>query len=85
MTTQPSHARLLEEAKSAGLLAGDKTAHVSIRTTGALISAAKKRTGIESTTELVELALAALALPDPVTRYMADTYGALGPDHQLDL
>lgn len=85
MTNQPSHARLLEEAKSAGLLAGDKTAHVSIRTTGALIAAAKERTGIESTTELVEVALAALALPDPVTRYMVDTYGALGPDHQLDL
>lgn len=85
MAAQLSHTRLLEEAKSSGLLAGDKTAHVSIRTTHALIAAAKERTGIESTTELVELALATLALPDPVTRYMVDTYGALGPDHQLDV
>lgn len=85
MSAQPPHTRLLEEAKSSGLLAGDKTAHVSIRTTGALIAAAKERTGIESTTELVELALATLALPDPVSRYMIETYGTLGPDHQLDV
>lgn len=85
MAAQPSHTRLLQEAKNFGLLAGDKTTHVSIRTTGALIAAAKERTGIESTTELVELALATLALPDPVTRYMVETFGALGPDHQLDL
>ena len=77
--------RILEEAKASGLLAGDKTAHVSIRTTGSLIAAAKDRTGIQSTTELVELALATLALPDPVSRYMMETYGSLGPDHQLDV
>jgi len=85
MSAGLSHMRLLEEAKSAGLFAGDKTAHVSVRTTGALIAAAKQRTGIESTTELVELALATLALPDPVSRYMIETYGALGPDHELDV
>ena len=85
MPTQLSHTRLLEDAREAGLLAGDKTAHVSIRTTGSLIAAAKERTGIESTTELVELALVTLALPDPVTRFMVETYGALGPDHQLDV
>ena len=52
---------------------------------GTLIAAAKERTGVESTTELVELALATLALPDPVTRYMVEAYGVLGPDHQLDV
>lgn len=81
----PAFADALENARSAGLLSGDKTAHVSVRTTGALLAAAKERTGIESTTELVELALAALALPDPVTRYMNEHYGALGPDHRLEL
>lgn len=85
MAIQLSHTSVLKEAREAGLLAGDKTAHVSIRTTGTLIAAAKERTGIESTTELVELALATLALPDPVTRYMVETYGALGVDHQLDV
>ena len=85
MASQLPHTRILEEARRSGLLAGDKTAHVSIRTTGALLAAARERTGVESTTELVELALATLALPDPVTRYMVETYGALGPDHQLDV
>lgn len=85
MAVQYSLALILDEARKSGLLAGDKTAHVSIRTTGTLLAAAKERTGVESTTELVELALATLALPDPVTRYMLETYGALGPDHQLDV
>lgn len=85
MPNQLSQTRILEEARESGLLAGDKTAHVSIRTTATLIAAAKERTGVESTTELVELALATLALPDPVTRYMVESYGALGPDHQLDV
>lgn len=85
MATHLPHTRILEEARGSGLLAGDKTAHVSIRTTATLIAAAKERTGVESTTELVELALATLALPDPVTRYMVETYGALGSDHQLDV
>ncbi|WP_375458565.1 hypothetical protein [uncultured Enterovirga sp.] len=82
MATPHPHIRILDEAKASGLLAGDKTAHVSIRTTGSLIAAAKERTGIESTTEL---ALATLALPDPVSRFMMETYGSLGPDHQLDV
>lgn len=85
MTIQLPHAHILDEARQSGLLAGDKTAHVSVRTTGTLLAAAKERTGVASTTELVELALATLALPDPVTRYMVETYGALGPDHQLDV
>ena len=85
MAAQLPQVSVLEEARRSGLLAGDKTAHVSVRTTGTLIAAAKERTGIESTTELVELALATLALPDPVTRYMVETYGALGSDHQLDV
>ena len=85
MATPHPHIRILDEAKASGLLAGDKTAHVSIRTTGSLIAAAKERTGIESTTELIELALATLALPDPVSRFMMETYGSLGPNHQLDV
>jgi hypothetical protein len=85
MTEPMTFKHALDDAREAGLLSGDKDAHVSVRTTGALLAAAKRRTGIESTTELVELALAAMALPDPVTRYMSEHYGALGPDHRLEL
>ena len=79
------HRHLLDEARAAGLLAGDKTAHVSIRTTEALLEAAKRQSGISSTTELVETALATLAMPDPVSRYMLENIGVLGKDHTLDI
>lgn len=81
----PSDRATLEEARRIGLLSGDKAAHVSVRTTASLLEAAKGRTGIQSTTELIELALATLALPDPVTKYMLDNFGALGESHTLDL
>ena len=76
---------IMEDAKAAGLLAGDKTAHISIRTTEALLRAAKAQTGIASTTQVVEYALAALAIPDPIAKFMEDHFGQLGPDHQLDI
>ena len=76
---------ILQAAEAAGLLGGAKTAQISIRTSEALLSAAKQQTGLDSTTAVVELALASLALPDPVAAYMDDTFGALGADHQLEL
>ena len=81
----PANKVILEEARTAGLLEGDKTAHVSIRTTPALLRAAKDRAGVQSTTEVVELALASLALPDPAWTFMRDNIGVLGADHDLDI
>jgi hypothetical protein len=72
----------LNLAAQHGLLEGDKTAHVSVRVNPALLDAAKRETGIASTTDLVEYALAYLATPDPVAGIMAETYGDLGPDHR---
>ena len=82
---RPNSVHALDEARAAGLLSGEKRAHVSVRTTGALLDAARRETGVTSTTELVELALATLALPDPLGRFMTDRYGELGVDHQLDI
>ncbi|HXY99417.1 MAG TPA: hypothetical protein VEI03_05425 [Stellaceae bacterium] len=80
--------RLLEAARSdaeqAGLLSGERTEHLSVRTTRALLAEAKRRTGIASNTELVETALAAVAAPDPVSAFMMKTYGALGERHRLE-
>ena len=76
---------ILQAAEAAGLLGGAKTAQISIRTSEALLAAAKQSTGIDSTTKVIELALASLALPDPVATYMDERFGALGPDHRLDL
>ena len=80
----PLHASVLEEARRAGLLAGEKTEHVSFRAPPALVEAAKREAGISSTSELGVLALAMLARPDPVAAFFRRTEGRLGPDHDLE-
>jgi hypothetical protein len=79
-----AHAAVLEEARAAGLLEGEKSEHVSFRAPPALIEAAKREAGVTSTTELGLLALALLAQPDAVASAMRRTRGRLGPDHQLE-
>jgi hypothetical protein len=76
-------AALMEEARQAGLL-DDKTEHVSFRAPKALIDAAKRETGLRSTTELGLVALASLARPDPVTAALRRTRGSLGSSHTLE-
>ena len=83
-STSRAHAAVLEEARAAGLLEGEKSEHVSFRAPPALIEAAKREAGVESTTELGLLALALLAQPDPVVTAMRRTRGRLGGDHQLE-
>jgi hypothetical protein len=75
---------VLEEARLAGLLGGEKTEHLSFRAPKALIEAAKRRSGTNKPTELGILALAMLAQPDPVADFLRTTRGVLGPDHKLD-
>ena len=77
-------AAVMEDARRAGLLDGEKTEHLSFRAPKALVDAAKRESGATGTTQLGLLALAALAQSDPVSAYMKAHYGALGPDHQLD-
>lgn len=80
----PVCARLLEEARGLGLLDGEKSEHVSFRAPPALVEAAKRETGVKSTTELGLLAFALLARPDPVAAYMKRNRGKLGADHKLE-
>jgi hypothetical protein len=81
----PSHAAVvLDEARRAGLLDGDRTEHVSFRAPKALVEAARRESGVTRPTELGLLALAMLAQPDPVAKYLTETRGALGQDHKLD-
>ncbi len=82
--SMPLHASVLEEARRAGLLEGEKTEHVSFRAPPALVEAAKREAGISSTSELGVLALAMLARPDPVAAFFRRTEGRLGPDHDLE-
>ncbi len=75
---------VMEEARRAGLLDGDKTEHVSFRAPKALIDAARRESGATKPTELGLLALAMLAQPDPTAQFLKKTRGKLGADHQLD-
>jgi hypothetical protein len=77
-------AAALEDARQAGLLEGEKTAHVSFRAPPALVEAAKRESGVTSLTELGILALAMLAQPDPVAAFMKRTRGRLGEAHRLE-
>jgi hypothetical protein len=75
---------VMEEARRAGLLDGDKTEHVSFRAPKALIDAAKRESGTTKPTEFGLLALAMLAQPDPMAQFMKKMRGKLGADHRLD-
>lgn len=80
----PVLASVLEEARLAGLFDGEKTQHVSFRAPPALVEAAKRETGVTSTSELGVMALAMLARPDPVAAFFRRTEGRLGLDHDLE-
>jgi len=80
----PLHMSVLDEARRAGLLDGEKTEHVSFRASPALVEAAKREAGVTSTSELGVLALAMLAGPDPVAAFFQRTEGQLGPEHDLE-
>ena len=74
----------LKEAQSAGLLDGEKDAHVSFRAPKALVEAAMRRSGAKGMTEMGTIALAMLAQEDPLADYMRKNRGVLGPDHTLE-
>jgi hypothetical protein len=76
---------VVEEARRAGLLEGDRTEHVSFRVPKALLKAAQRETGITSPTELGILVLATLAQPDPTAEYLKKSYGVLSKNHKLDI
>jgi hypothetical protein len=83
-TTASNASVILDEARRAGLLDGEKTEHVSFRAPKALIDAARRESGATKLTELGILALAMLAQPDPAASFLKETRGKLGADHKLD-
>jgi hypothetical protein len=54
----------LEAAHAAGLLGAAKNARVAGRVSAELVAAAKESTGLSSDTDVIEIALARLALED---------------------
>lgn len=75
---------IMTEARNAGLVGGPKDAVIRGRVSRVLVKAAKKRAGISSDTELVELALSNLALADDFGEKFLKRKGTVDPDLDLE-
>ena len=73
----------LESARAAGLLGGAKSARVAGRVSAELIAAAKRSAGLSSDTDVIEVALARLALEDDFGANLARNKGTVS--RELDL
>ena len=69
-------------AERSGLLK-EKTSRIAGRVSPALIEQAKRRTGIESETDLIEFALANVALEDNFAEAFKAARGKIDPDLKL--
>ncbi len=70
-------------AQASGLTAA-KDSRISGRVSSELIERAKARTGLESDTELVEFALANVAVEDNFAEVFRELYGTVDPDLDLE-
>jgi hypothetical protein len=73
---------VMEAAERAGLRER-KTSRIAGRVSPALIEQAKRRTGIKSDTDLIEFALANLALEDNFAEAFKASRGKVDPDLKL--
>jgi hypothetical protein len=71
-------------AEQEGLLRGGRTKIIRGRMPQALVSEAKKRTGIKSDTALLELALANLAMSDNYGEWLLSQRGTIDPELDLE-
>src|SRR5215469_17849744 len=71
-------------AEREGLLRGERTKIVRGRMPAALVSEAKKRTGIESDTDLIEVALANIAVGDDYAEWLLSHRGSVDSGVQLE-
>jgi hypothetical protein len=71
-------------AEKEGLLRGQRTQVVRGRMPAALVTRAKKRTGINSDTELIEVALANIAVTDDYADWLLSRSGAVGCEVDLE-
>ena len=71
-------------AEKEGLLRGERTRVVRGRMPEALVIRAKKRTGIDSDTDLIEVALANIAVADDYADWLLSCRGVLDREADLD-
>ena len=77
-------ASVVAAAKEAGLLRGDNS-HVDARVPQHLVDEAKARSGIASTTDLLEYALAKVALEDDFGAKLVSRKGSIARDLEFDV
>jgi hypothetical protein len=71
-------------AEQEGLLSGERTQVVRGRMPRALVARAKKRTGIDSDTDLLEVALANIAVADDYADWLLSRRGAIPTEVDLE-
>lgn len=71
-------------AEHQGLLSGERTHVVRGRMPRALVAKAKSRTGIASDTELIEVALAHIAVADDYPDWLLSQRGTIAPEVDLE-
>ena len=75
---------ILVIAEQEGLLRGERTRVVRGRMPEALVTRAKKRTGINSDTDLIEVALANIAVEDNYAEWLLSRRGAVSREADLE-
>ncbi|MFI0848206.1 hypothetical protein [Mesorhizobium sp. IMUNJ 23232] len=73
---------VMQAAEDSGLL-GEKSARIGGRISAALIERAKQRTGIKTNTDLIEFALANVALDDDFAKTLRKVAGSIDPSLKL--
>ena len=76
---------VMTEARNAGLVGGPKDTVIRGRVSKSLVKAARKRAGVTSDTELLEIALSSFALEDDFGEKFLKRKGAIDPDLPLEL
>ena len=75
---------VLAMAEREGLLRGRRTQVVRGRMPEALVSEAKKRSGVKSDTDLIEVALANIAVSDTYAEWLLSRSGSIDPEIDLE-
>ena len=78
------NALVLDQARAAGLLGPRKDARISGRVSAALLAAAKEQAGVQSDTELLELALSRLVIEDDFGRKFLRRKGTIPESVDLE-
>jgi hypothetical protein len=73
---------VMQAAEQSGLLS-KKSGRIGGRVSPALVRQAKRQTGIETDTDLIEFALATVALEDNFAETFKDSRGKVGPELKL--